>query len=302
MIEENVQPNESEPQSKIEPSPASDAEFVASEMEGDDGYRVSVDSYNGPLELLLYLIRRDEIDIYDIPIASVTEQYITFVDILKAIDPNVAGEYLVMLATLLEIKSRAMLPRHLAVEEEEDAFEDPRMELVRQLLAYKGVKDAAQQLDLSAQVFQLRHPRAPVAPPRDPDEIDLEDVSVWTLMNAFGSLLDQIGKAKPMHEVVYDDTPITMHADDLVDHLERSGGSMRFVDVFTGRNKVEMIGLFLALLELIRNKRVRVSQEQAFGDIAVHLLDFETDSEDIDEDRYLRPDKPAEGELRYHGD
>ncbi len=267
----------------------------------DDGYRVDLDSYNGPLELLLYLIRRDEVDIYDIPIARVTEQYIAFVDILKAVDPNVAGEFLVMLATLLEIKSRAMLPRHLAVEDEEDEFEDPRMELVRQLLAYKGVKDAAQQLDMSAQVFHLRHPRAPVAPLHDPDEIDMEDVNVWTLMQAFGSLLEATGRSRPVHEVVYDDTPITMHADDLVDQLGRMGGSMRFEDVFEGRSKVEMIGLFLALLELIRNHRVRVSQDQAFSSITVHLLGVEAESEDIDEDRYLRADE-ADGGLTYHGD
>lgn len=279
---------------------SNDAESPSVEPGDSDDYRVSLDSYNGPLELLLYLIRRDEIDIYDIPIAKVTEQYVAFVDILKAIDPNVAGEFLVMLATLLEIKSRAMLPRHLAVEDEEDEFEDPRMELVRQLLAYKGVKDAAQQLDLSAQVFQLRHPRAPVAPPRDPDEVDIEDVTVWTLMQAFGQLLEATGRVKPTHDVVYDDTPITMHADDLVDQLGRIGGSMRFEDVFEGRTKVEMIGLFLALLELIRNHRVRVSQEEAFASITVHLLEVVEESEDIDEDRYLRSDETDQG-LRYHG-
>ena len=126
-------------------------------------YRVDLDAYNGPLDLLLYLIREHEVDIYDIPIARITKQYVRFIEILKVIDPNAAGDFLVMLATLMEIKSRAMLPRHLAVETEED-FEDPRMELVRQLLAYKTFKDAAHELGAAAKDQALKFPRQPAVP------------------------------------------------------------------------------------------------------------------------------------------
>jgi segregation and condensation protein A len=246
-------------------------------------YRVELDSYDGPLDLLLYLIRRDEVDIYDIPIASVTKQYVHFVDVLKALDPNLAGDFLVMLATLIEIKSRALLPRHLAVEEEEE-FEDPRMELVRQLLAYKAFKDAANELNLAEQVHKLRYVRQPVAPPTEPGELDLEDVSVWTLMQAFGSLLEQIGKGKPTHDVVYDDTPISLHAADIVDSLTHSGGSQLFETIFTGRGKAEMIGLFLALLELIKQSRIRITQEKQFATITIHLLEPETDSPESEQE------------------
>ena len=236
-------------------------------------YRVDVDNYNGPLDLLLYLIRRDEIDIYDIPIARVARQYGQFVEILNVIDPNAAGEFLVMLATLMEVKSRALLPRVEAIDDQEDALADPRLELVRQLLAYKTFKDAAHELELAAQVQQLRYPRQPVDPPSEPGEVDLEDVSIWTLMTAFAALLEQTGKAKPTHDVVVDDTPMALHIADLTDALEHGGGSRNFEALFGGRTKAEMIGLFLALLELIRQRRIRVTQEEPFGPISIHLIE-----------------------------
>lgn len=236
-------------------------------------YRVDVDTYNGPLDLLLYLIRRDEIDIYDIPIARVASQYGQFVEVLSAIDPNAAGEFLVLLATLMELKSRALLPRVEAIDDEEDAFSDPRLELVRQLLAYKTFKDAAHELELAAQVQQLRFPRQPADRLSEPGEVDLEDVSIWTLMTAFASLLEQTGKAKATHEVFVDDTPMALHIADLTDALEHAGGSRNFVEIFGGRTKAEMIGLFLALLELIRQRRIRVTQDESFGHISIHLID-----------------------------
>lgn len=235
-------------------------------------YRVDIDSYNGPLDLLLFLIRRDEIDIYDIPIARVAEQYSKFVEVLSVIDPNVAGDFIVLLATLMEIKSRAMLPRPAAGEDEEDDFEDPRMELVRQLLAYKSVKDAARELDSAAKIQARRFPHVPVGPTVDSNEMDLDDVNVWALVNAFNTLLEQTGKGPVTHDVVFDDTPLALHADDMVDSLKRAGGSQLFESIFANRTKIEMIGLFLALLELIRRRKVRISQDSAFGPITVHLI------------------------------
>ncbi len=238
-------------------------------------YRVELDAYNGPLDLLLFLIRKDEIDIYDIPLARVTEQYIQFVALIQQIDPNLVGDFLVMLASLLELKSRALLPRHLAVEgEDEEDFEDPRLELVRQLLAYKAFKDAAQDLGAAAQVQALRFPSAPGDLPKEGDDaVDLEDCNIWALMNAFAGLLEQTGKNRPFHEVVVDDTPISLNAADIVDSLERADGSQLFNEIFRGRNKPQMIGLFLALLELIRQRRVRMTQDQLFGPITLHLID-----------------------------
>jgi len=234
-------------------------------------YRVDVDTYNGPLDLLLFLIKREEVDIYDIPISLIARHYCQYVEILQVLDPNLAGDFLVMLATLMELKSRALLP-HAEVVDDDEAFEDPRLELVRQLLAYKSFKDAARRLGFAAEVQSFKFPRQPAHQPPDSTEMDLEDVSIWALVQAFGTLLEQTGKGKVTHDVVSDETPIALHADDLMDSLERSGGSQVFESVFAGRTKIEMIGLFLALLELIRQRRVRVSQDVQFGPVTIHLI------------------------------
>ena len=236
-------------------------------------YKVDLEVYNGPLDLLLYLIRRDEVDVYDIPIAQVTEQYIAYVSLLERFDPDVAADFLVMAATLMEIKSRTLLPRPPVEEEGEEDFSDPRLELVRQLLEYKKFKDAAHALDASKTLQSLKHQRVPVVPPMDVGEVDLDEVQVWDLFEAFQKLLDATGKRDYKHEVVYDDTPIALHAADLLDALERANGSQPFAKLFEGRTKSQLIGLFLALLELIRQKRVQAVQGKEFGPIELQLLD-----------------------------
>jgi len=234
-------------------------------------YKVALDVYNGPLDLLLFLIKREEIDIYDIPIARITQQYITYVELLKAIDPEVVSEFLVLAATLMEIKSRTLLPRP-PVEEAEDDLSDPRMELVRQLLEYKRFKDAARMLEGSAAERSRKHARMPAEPPV-PEDIPLDNVDIWDLFEAFNRLLAQTGKTGAVHQVGVDDTPIALHAADVLDFLQRGEGSQSFADIFLGRNRAEMIGLFLALLELIRQRRVRAAQERPFGPIKLILLD-----------------------------
>ena len=235
-------------------------------------YRVQLDIYQGPLDLLLYLIRREEVDIYDIPIARITDQFVQYVDLLRQIDPNVVGDFLVMAATLMEIKSRMLLPRPPA-EEGGDEVVDPRLDLVRQLLEYKRYKDVAARLGEAARIRSMRYERTPAALPSDGVQIDLDEVQIWDLVAAFNNLMASIGRSTAAHEVVYDDTPISLHAADVQDRLEREGGSLPFDRIFEGRTKSEMIGLFLALLELIRQRRVRVEQDGPFGTIYVHLLD-----------------------------
>ena len=235
-------------------------------------FRVDLEAYNGPLDLLLFLIRREEVDIYDIPVARITGQYLAYVTLLEALDPNLAGDFLVMAATLMEIKSRTLLPRPPADQDDEEII-DPRLELVRQLLEYKTFKDAARSLGAAAQLQALRHPRQPAVVPPDADQLDIEEAQIWDLLEAFNRLLEQTGRRAGFHEVVYDDTPIALHAADVVDLLERAGGSQPFEQIFEGRTKSELIGLFLALLELIRQKRIRAEQERNFGTIVIHLLD-----------------------------
>lgn len=235
-------------------------------------YRVALDIYNGPLDLLLFLIRRDEIDIYDIPIARITKQYLAYVDLLKQLDPEIVSEFLVLAATLMEIKSRTLLPRP-PEEEIDDEIGDPRLELVRQLLEYKKFKDAARSLEEAAAERALRHERRPTLPESNTDETALENLDIWDLFEAFNRLLTQIGKTGGVHQVGVDDTPIALHAEDILDSIQRAGGSQGFEEIFTGRTRAEMIGLFLALLELIRQRRIRAIQDRPFGPILIRLLD-----------------------------
>jgi segregation and condensation protein A len=235
-----------------------------------NNYRVSLEVYAGPLDLLLYLIRREEVDIYDIPIARITTQYCQYVEILQEIDPDSVGAFLVLAATLMEIKSRMLLPAPPEEVTEEDAI-DPRADLVRQLLEYKRFKDAAGDLAVLADEFSRRFSRSPVIP--DKDSLDLEDAEVWDLMAAFNRLMQQTGRTGYQHQVVYDDTPITNHALSIIERLQKQGGCIEFAAIFAGMSRAQCVGLFLALLELIRRARVRAEQDQPFGQIYVFLLD-----------------------------
>ncbi len=259
-------------------------------------YKVQLDIYNGPLELLLYLIRRSELDIYDIPISEVTRQYCEYVTCLQHIDPDSAAEFLVLAATLMEIKSRMLLPRPPAEEggEVED-LSDPRMDLVRQLLAYKKFKDASLELSAAAAEQSARWPRTPVmALATNAPAYDLEDVQIWDLVAAFNQLMVAVGRDKATHDIVFDDTPIALHATDIQDRLTREG-SVAFAAIFMGRSRAEMIGLFLALLELIRQRRVRVEQSDGMGPIFLVPLNADPITVGNEWEYRLAPDEAAEG-------
>ena len=257
-------------------------------------YKVALDAYNGPLDLLLFLIRRDEIDIYDIPIARITDQYLEYVRLLEKVDPDIVSEFLVLAATLIEIKSRTLLP-HAPPEESPEEFVDPRLTLVRQLLEYKKYKDAARDLEHAAEVRAMRHARSPVLPHVPPDEVSLENIDVWDLLDAFNRMLKQIGRGEAFHQVTVDDTPLALHAADVVDSIQRAGGTQQFEEIFVGRNRGELIGLFLALLELIRQRRIRATQDRPFGPIHIVLLD----ATPLDELPEPAADSPAPLDAEY---
>ena len=248
-----------------------------------EDYRVELDVYHGPLDLLLHLIKRDEIDIHDIPIAHVTEQYLRHCQTLKSLDINLAGEFLVMAATLMEIKS-AMMARALGGQPAEgdeassaevsDSGIDPRFELVQQLLAYKRFKDAAAALENRRELFAARFPRQPAAFEEKRDEnarpdLDVEDIGVWDLLEAFTRLMEQVG-GPPRIDLKYDDTPIELHEADLLDRLQREG-PMTLQAMFAGRRLGEMIGLFLAMLESLRHGKIKASQERIGGEISLEI-------------------------------
>jgi segregation and condensation protein A len=254
-------------------------------------YRVELDVYNGPLDLLLYLIKRDELDIYDIPITRITDSYMGYVHNLKelrekhGLDINVAGEFLVMAATLMEIKSAMLLPKPPADQASSSAaaeLADPRMELVKQLLEYKKFKDAAGLLARRQQDQEQRFARQPAkgeAAPDEPPPVDLDEVQVWDLLAAFSRLLAETGtRPKNIHEVIYDDTPIDLHAADIEDLLRRQK-RLTLRGLIIGRsNRSEMIGIFLALLELIRQKKILVHQAEVDGDMEIEPAPREDDS------------------------
>lgn len=233
-------------------------------------YRVNLDVFSGPMDLLLYLVRRDELDIQDVSLTRVAEQYVEYVRLLEQVDPNAAGEFLVLAATLIEIKSLALLPT--PPPELSDAADDPRTLLVRQLLEYKRFKDAARRLGSAADERQMRYVRSPANLPPELDGVELEEAEVWDLLSAFGRAMSAIGKGPGVHVVNYDDTPIALFEAEIVACLERDG-SATFQRLFAERqSRAEIIGLFLALLELVRQKRVRAEQSRSFGDIHLFLL------------------------------
>jgi segregation and condensation protein A len=228
-------------------------------------YRVDLDMFRGPLDLLLYLVRRDELDVFDIPIARVTEQYLTYLRILQMIDVDVAGDFLVMAATLMEIKSRMLLPRVDVTAAEPN---DPRTQLVRQLLEYKRFRDAAEGLQELADAQRLRFVRVPVdrSDGVEASNEPIRDVELWDLVSAFGRLMRQTFALAPKN-IVYDETPIEVYMDEILGRVA-SEGRVAFWGLFQqGLQRGPVVGRFLAILELMKSKQIRAEQDELFGEI-----------------------------------
>ena len=226
-------------------------------------YRVDLDVFAGPMDLLLYLVRKEEVDIYDIHIAKITDQYIRYIEMLKSLDIDLAGDFLVMAATLMQIKSAMLLPKADPGQFDDDDLSDPRSELIRQLLEYKKFKDAANLLDSAAAEQKERFPRPDtivqyLKPEAEP-EVDIEQVSIWDLLEAFDLVCKAIGTVGDIRQIK-DDTPIDLYQIEILHRLQTEG-PMTFERIFESRtNRVVMIGLFLAMLELIREKLIWAEQ------------------------------------------
>jgi len=257
-------------------------------------YRVHLEAFDGPLDLLLYLIRKDEVDLHDIPISSIAEQYISTLEGLERVDIDTAGEFLVMAATLMEIKSRLLAVENTRKDEDaageapkEKGTADPRAELVKQLLEYKKFRDAADALDARREAWEHRFPAKPAgvddASVREAldgmGELELEDLDLGDLVDAFRQIVasvnfDRLGE----HAVVSDDTPLEEHAEDIVERLAthahaHGGAAMNLRSVMEGRTRGEMVGLFLALLVLVRDQRVGF--RAAAGEVELSLREQE---------------------------
>jgi segregation and condensation protein A len=238
-------------------------------------YRVNLDIFAGPLDLLLYLVRKEEVDIYDIPLARITDQYLQYLELLKQLDIDLAGDFLVMAATLIEIKSAMLLPKAEPEQMAQDDSGDPRAELIRQLLEYKKFKDAANLLEAAADHQQERFGRptsliSRLVPDAEP-EVDMDRVSIWDLLEAFDTVCKATGtQAYTGH--IHDDTPIDLYQIEVLHRLQTEG-PLTFERIFDGKpNRLIMVGLFLSMLELIRSKLIWAEQPENSNQIYVRSL------------------------------
>ena len=229
-------------------------------------FRVDLEIFRGPLDLLLYLVRKHEVQIVDIPIAMITEQYIEYLTVLEQLDVDGVGDFLAMASWLMEIKSQQVLPR---AGEVEDELDDPRQELVRRLLEYKQYRDAASVLEERGRSWQQRFPRLASDLPqrqRNLAEEPIREVELWDLVSAFGRIIRDTESAKPS-SIVYDDTPIHVYMQRIHARLKRQG-QLAFSELFDpSMHKSTLVGIFLAVLELVRHAQVRVEQNELFGEI-----------------------------------
>jgi segregation and condensation protein A len=235
----------------------------------DDVPRIQVQLFDGPLDLLLYLIRREKIDIHDIPIAPITRQYMEYLDLMKELNLDVAGEFMVMAATLIHIKSKMLVPVDPTEAEGEEEQDDPREALVQRLLEFQRYKEAAGVLHQQAQIRAAQWTRPDtVIPAFDDAGEEMLEAGLFDLISAFKELLER-RKTLLAHEVESEGKSIEQRMEELL-ALIKVGESLEFLELFASQNtKADMIVTFLALLELIRLKHVKVYQRGMFGSIRV---------------------------------
>jgi segregation and condensation protein A len=252
--------------SKNQPASTSGAPAEAPERDDEarrDSYRVKLEIFEGPLDLLLYLIKKDEIDIYDIPIARITEQYLAYLELMQELDISVAGDFLVMASTLIYIKSKMLLPPEPKVDGEEDLGEDPRAELVERLLEYQKFKSAAQMLYSRGEIESACYTRGPLETDSSNPEVS---TTLFDLLRVFREVLKRAEVQIEM-EIARDEMTISeklaqIHA--MLEERERINVRELFE---MSRSKRELIITFLALLELVKEWKIYLTQDEAFGDI-----------------------------------
>jgi segregation and condensation protein A len=229
-------------------------------------YKVKLDVFEGPLDLLLYLIKKEEINIYDIPVAKITEQYLEYLELMEMLDLNIAGEFLLMAATLMHIKSRMLLPpEELTLEEQEEA--DPRAELVKRLLEYKKFKEAAGELAKRESTERSIFTRK-ASDEADPATGQYFEASLFDLISAFSKILKKLPK-EVFHEIIKDEVTVEEKIHEIFHKLVNEQ-ALYFSGLFKDfSSKIEVIATFLAVLELIRLKEILIMQVGLFGEIQI---------------------------------
>ncbi|MGO4888274.1 segregation/condensation protein A [Anaerobacillus sp. MEB173] len=243
-------------------------------------YNVKLDAFEGPLDLLLHLVNKAEVDIYDIPVSTITDQYLSYIHTMQELKLDVASEYLVMAATLLAIKSKMLLPKQeeIIFDEElgiDDYEDDPRQELIERLVEYRKFKDAAEQLKEREKDRGLLYTR-PVSDfsqyvVDEVQERPMMNVSIYDMLTAFQRLMQRKkNTSQTMTTVQRDDISIEARMGEILEELTYSKGSKNFYDLFPHNDKGHMIVTFLAVLELMKNNSIFCDQEDNFADIMIY--------------------------------
>ena len=247
-------------------------------------HKIELANFYGPLDLLLHLIKEDELNIYDIPIARVTDQYIKYLEMMQKLDINLAGEFMVMASTLMEIKSKTLMPRE---EEEQPEEEDPRFELVRKLIEYKKYKDFSRQFSslmeerskkcgrpetiLQATLIILNQPRLQRDQPlKEEAKETLIELDLWTLVRSF-SRLSRETTLDISTSILYDDVPIEQFIENIINRLKQVSSLMFSELVGQPTDCFKVVKNLLASLELARQKRIELEQEKDFADIKLTI-------------------------------
>ena len=233
-------------------------------------YKVKFDVFEGPLDLLLYLIKKEEVDIYEVNLTKLATQFLEYIEMMRLLDLEIAGEFLVMASTLMYIKSRELLPRDQQVETEgEDDGEDPRWELIRQLVQYKKFKDAAARLQELEIAQENTFPRVPGKPefPEEPSTAK-PAVSLFDLVSAVGNILKRFTEKTEDEREIFQDRWTVSEKIELIAKLLTEKGPLKFSELFSdATSRTEVVVTFLAVLELIRLKQAVALQQEEFGEI-----------------------------------
>lgn len=256
------------------------------EQPAEKGYHVHIKQFDGPLDLLLFLIEKAELDIRDVFVSEITSEFLSYLSELDELDMEQASSFVSVAATLVYMKSRSLMPKPRREEEEEEE-EDPGEALIRQLREYKAFKEASEGLRSLWSEAGLMRVRLPMEFPLPPREIILKDTTVEGLYTALLTALNRLPeeeKAKPVRSVDADRFTIRYCSGGIRQALKASSGRMSFLEYARGRGKLEIIVTFMAMLEMMRRGEIRLSQKRGFGDIDIVEADLIMDDEDLSYD------------------
>jgi len=243
----------------------------------NDEYNIALEVFEGPLDLLLYLIKKEELDIHDIPIGRITDQYLEYLNLMKVLDLNIAGDFIVMSSTLMLIKSRMLLPITERPEEEEE--EDPRWDLVKQLLEYKKFKDVAEHLEeLETNMENIFVREDAFMDLGQAPNVDLADASIFDLITCFNEALGRAGE-EDLKEIFAEEYTVSQKITFIIESLKITK-QLSITDLFSGMiSRQEIVCTFLAVLELMKLSKISAIQDESFGSIVVNSQNSNTISQ-----------------------